>query len=810
MTDQQRTRSDKNKLQAPRAQLHSVSEREEAAGFAFASQIQRSPLPHPTSPNNPFFSLGVKLHRPENPTDDIETSDTEDAHKRKPTGPKSVRKSSSFTPAPPAAEISTSALLSSAKQPNEQRSPLATTSLSPNSKPTTTLTESGKLTEQHNPRERELELAAFADKNERSQLIHSRAVGSQDSDRSTDGPITKFLPTTKEGYLRNAFIKPDSEGDSEFLSQSHASGGSASQSTYIPSQNSDVQNIADPNRQYNFRQRGPQNESTIRHQFIRKNIQEQCRRCGAIHFYIDEYCTATVDINGSSIMEHLSEDTIEHRVQAKALFSLNEPDFELPRPGKIVPPQIAQQDMALFAEFLKFKAAHVQAIQYIQIPRSSPAIIPPSIENISDDDVQSQTSSRQSNPSAPDMASVIASAISQTMAHTPSALDIATAMASALSKASHNMTTNDPPKITKILDSIHLMTVIWPAYQVYEHQAKKDQCRSLWDLYSHDQKTDILEFFQEPIIIIEDDSVTTLHRNENWFNNLSTPDFLTAMCKELGYSSCIATETALKEIKFPGPLSDLQSWVTFKASWILALKQMSSRSRVSEKNLSTIFKSSLPSNYWKTNYDQQDHRDWLSGYKWCVKQLSNKEFQSGYNIDAEQLLKAAGIKHSTEIEDLKKKIALLESAKNPSNQKKDDLVKIEGKQKHTEHIDEKTKPIKSDNKSWEVQGNVNPKWDPNNQRDDNPDKKPCSICTAIHKYSDTLCTAAKVKGTTTDTPRLDPAILHQRKWDKQELGHYCTKLVSNPATSEKLSIEAHHGKAANTATTLGGGAAKKK
>jgi hypothetical protein len=78
MTDQQRTRSDKNKLQAPRAQLHSVSEREEAAGFAFASQIQRSPLPHPTftkntSPNNPFFSLGVKLHRPENPTDDHQT-----------------------------------------------------------------------------------------------------------------------------------------------------------------------------------------------------------------------------------------------------------------------------------------------------------------------------------------------------------------------------------------------------------------------------------------------------------------------------------------------------------------------------------------------------------------------------------------------------------------------------------------------------------------------------------------------------------------------------------------------------------------
>jgi hypothetical protein len=868
--DPQRTRSDKKKLPVPPGtQLLSVPEREATNERATASSlIQRSPLVFPlfsnTSPNNPFFQLGVKLHRPKSQLIEEEIDDIEDTHTTKRTI--SVKKGTTRNP-PQTSTIPDSTNPESAKQriPPTSAETNSQTSLSPKSNvPRTPASSQITLQSQietaaHHAaalanktpplslRKRELELAAFAGKKERNQLIHSRAVGTQDSERSQDGPLTNFLPKTSDGYLRNPFIKDENESDSQFLSQSQilsqsqVSGGSAS-STYVPTQDSDALNIADPTREYNLR-RGPQRESAIRQQFIRKNIQKQCRRCGAIHFYIDEYCTATVDINGSSNMEHLSEETIDHRAKARALFSLNQPDFQLPPPAQIASPAMTKDDMALFAEFLKFKAAHAQAQQANPV-RNTPPIIPSSLDNPSDDDGKSHTSSRRSNQTAsdtssvtssrrsirsthmdsvtssrrsnqsPDMASVIACAITKTMANTPSAVDIATAMASALGNASHNMTTNDPPKITKIYDSIHLMTVIWPAYQVYEHQAPAtSQCRSLWDLYSHDQKTDVLEFFQEPIIIVEDDSVTTLHRNKNWFDNLSTPDFLTAMCRELGYASCIATEHALKEIKFPGPLSDLQSWVTFKAAWILALKQMSSRSRVSEKNLSTIFKNSLPSNYWKTNYDQQGHRDWLSGYKWCIKQLSNKEFQSGYNIDAEQLLKTAGIKHSSEIEELKKKIALLESAKNSPFQKKDDHTKSEGKHKEkAESTDAKTKSDKSeksDNK-WEVQGNVNPKWDPDNPRDDNPDKKNCSTCTALHKYADELCTAAKVKGTTTDTPRLAPDILQQRKWDKQELGHYCTKLVSNPSISSgKTSIEAHHGKAAATAATLGGAAKKK-
>ncbi len=848
----QRTRSDKKKTPAlQRTALLSILERE-ATPSATASLLQRSSSALPafanTSPNNPYFPLGVQLHTPKsNIQTEPTVDDIEDFEQPAKLSGNYARRSTAFTNPPTfpvqlhsAKEIiqilSQSTLPAVSHISQQKIEKAAAQSASPSLRlPIQVQPVQAAPTGIHllTPRQRELALAALAGPKERKQLAHSRVLGSQDSERSQDGPITQFLRHTKDGYLPGNFIVEESENGSNFNSQSHTSdpsGGSASQD-YYPSQNSDAQNVADPTRHYNFRsQRASRNsESEIRKQFIRKNGHDQCHRCGAIHFYIDEFCTAKHDIDGN-LTAQLPHDTIEHRLRARELFSLNEPDVmpvsQPATPVVTAPLQIQAEDMALFAEFIKFK----QATQNAGLPaifidsgrREMPGPDPgpsnrikhqvppaPLDAPLSDDDneeQQSQTSSRsrRSSRSSQDIASVIASAISQTLAHTPSASEIAIAMATAMGKSSHNMTTNDPPKITKILDSIHLMTVIWPAYQAYEHQAGRTPYRSLWDLYNHDQKVDILEFFQEPVIIVDDDNTTVLHRNEEWFDSLSSLEFLTAMCRELGYPSVIIAESALKAITFPGPLSDLQSWVTFKAAWTLALKQMSARSRISDKNLSTIFKNSLPSAYWKSNYDQQGHRDWLSGYKWCVKQLSNKEFQSGYNIDAEQMLKSADAKHSAEIEKLKLKIATLESAV-PSHQKKEvKSDKVEGKAKSAEQVD---KP-KSD-KPWEVQGNVNPKWDPQNQRDDNPHKIPCVTCTALHKYSHELCTAAKVKGTQKDTPRLDPKVLQQRKWDKQELGHYCTKLVPNPALPATKTIEIHHANAADTAATLGGSAKKK-
>jgi hypothetical protein len=124
-----------------------------------------------------------------------------------------------------------------------------------------------------------------------------------------------------------------------------------------------------------------------------------------------------------------------------------------------------------------------------------------------------------------------------------------------------------------------------------------------------------------------------------------------------------------------------------------------------------------------------------------------------------------------------------------AKQAKPDETKSEKSAKHAE--------VKTASAKFESQGNVNPKWDPENPRDDNPAKIPCGTCEGLHKYADKFCTASKIKGTSKDTPRLTPLDLQQRKYDRQELGHYCNTLTSKPT-----SIADHHETAAAASATI--------
>ena len=108
--------------------------------------------------------------------------------------------------------------------------------------------------------------------------------------------------------------------------------------------------------------------------------------------------------------------------------------------------------------------------------------------------------------------------------------------------------TNDPPKITNISDSIYLMDTIWPAYQEYVHKGGK---KSLWQLYSADQKKTILELFRDPIILIDGDSAITIHRDQQYFDAFTTnEEFLECLCSEFGFPDVVSAERAFKAIKF--------------------------------------------------------------------------------------------------------------------------------------------------------------------------------------------------------------------------------------------------------------------
>jgi hypothetical protein len=368
---------------------------------------------------------------------------------------------------------------------------------------------------------------------------------------------------------------------------------------------------------------------------------------------------------------------------------------------------------------------------------------------------------------------------------TATATQIGAALAQALGghqNQPNQLMTNDPPKITNISDSIYLMDIIWPGYQEYVHKGGKT---SLWNLYSHDQKKTILELFRDPVIHIDGESAITIHRDRSYFDKFTNEQFLECLCGELGFPDVVTTERAFKAIKFTPPASARINWVNYKTKWDLTLKQTSASSRLSAKSMVNIFKQGIPDHYFRTCFEQQNHKDWIAAYEWCMLQLTNSKFLEGMNRHASSHLSEIETKHASEVESLK---AIIATLKGPSP----------AKAKSDESKSAKPAESKSAVKSkHESQGNVNPKWDPENPRDDNPLKTKCKICEGLHKYADEFCTASKIKGTTTDTPRLTSLQLQQRKYDRQELGHYCNNLTAKPA-----SITDHHETAAAASATI--------
>jgi hypothetical protein len=644
-----------------------------------------------------------------------------------------------------------------------------------------------KMAPQQTARDTELLLAQHADRTERKSIIHSRAIASQDSVRSIDGPLVQFLKKSTDGYLLSSFVVQDSQPSSQFISQPNASsqspsGGSASDSSFVPTQTSDQQNIPNSSRQYNFRHQGT---IDLRGEFIRKNMKNGCQRCGTAHEYIDELCTHSHNTMNDQLCP-LSTEQCEHRIRSKRLMGF--------------PAEHTQFDDDEHTAWLQWKERR-KTLLAEAVAESAHRLLHPSDDHTphsADEDSLSRSSAQSSRKSQSSRASKHHS--SSTPA--PSAIDIAVAVAAAVGNSQqkvNNLVTNDPPIISNVEDSNYLMDTIWPAYQKYVHLAGDGPHRSLWDLYSPDQKQTMIDNFSDPVTTqINPTTIQTLHRNREWFNNLSNEQFLEEMCKELGFQDVMATETALKAIKFKGTVNQKKNWVNFKASWTLAVKQMSSRSQLSDKSMSIIFKNSIPDQYWRTNYEQQNHKSWLQGYAWCISKLLDTPFQNGFSRHTESLIKTAETKHHAEIDALKRTVAELEASslhkgadKRPDKAKAIPPVDIPGT----------TAPTKA---AWDTQKNVNPLWDPTNQRDDNKDKKPCSICSGIHKYKDELCTASKIKGTTTDTPRLSPTELQKRKWARQQLGFYCSSLTNPPTedASTPSSIESHHQKAAAVAKTV--------
>jgi hypothetical protein len=646
-------------------------------------------------------------------------------------------------------------------------------------------------------------------KAEKHAIHTARNIGSQDSAHSQDGPMLRHLAKTKEGFYREDFVSSDHDSSPEFSNSERES----SQSSFKASQVSDTANVPNPEREYNFRPRSARAHvpSQLPRELILQNSHEndavadirpeqfsididdfisddQCERCGIYHGYVAHLCTEIEDIDGHAI-ESLSASELNFRnatkhnlLQRKSMLK-EQAKFEEEKRIHLLDLQHwqHQRDVFMRKNGIQWTQSQIsnssEAQSLSQVAPSTSVSLhhraPTNTQDIAADDLSDSQSQRSSR--SQDMQQLVSATATQ----------IGVALAQALGGHQgqpNQLMTNDPPKITNISDSIYLMDVIWPGYQEYVHKGGKT---SLWNLYSHDQKKTILELFRDPVVLIDGDSAITIHRDRNYFDRFTNEQFLECLCGELGFPDVVTTERAFKAIKFVAPASARINWVNYKTKWDLTLKQTSKSSRLSSKSMVNIFKQGIPDHYFRTCFEQQNHKDWIAAYEWCMLQLTNSKFLEGMNRHASSHLSEIETKHASEVELLKAQIATLKGSTS-TKPKVDDS-------KSAKPIETKA-TIKG---KFESQGNVNPKWDPENPRDDNPSKKLCGTCDGLHKYADEFCTASKKKGTSTDTPRLSPLVLQQRKYDRQELGHYCNTLTAKPA-----SIADHHETAAAASATI--------
>lgn len=639
----------------------------------------------------------------------------------------------------------------------------------------------------------------------------ARNIGSQDSARSRDGPMIKHLSKTKDGFLNDDFVSEDHDSTPEASSTERFS----SQSSYLESQASDTANVPDPKRVYNFRPRSARGQqihesnqqisheveivTDFRPEQLSGDLEDffsddTCERCGQYHGYVTELCTEIVDIDGHEL-EPLASPDINFRMATKVNLQQRrsmlkeQAKFEEEKRNHLLDLQHFQHQRDSFMRRNGMQWTHSQlsnsseAHSLSQLAPSTSVShhrAPANTQELAPDDF-SDGQSQRSSRSQTDMQQIVAATATQ----------IGTALAQALGSHQgqpNQLMTNDPPKITNIADSAYLMDVIWPGYQEYVHKGGK---KSLWNLYSHDQKKTILELFRDPIILIDGDSAITIHRDRNYFDKFTNDQFLECLCAELGFPDVVTTERAFKAIKFMAPASVRINWVNYKSKWDLTLKQITKSSQLSAKSMVNIFKQGIPDHYFRTCFEQQNHKDWLQAYDWCMIQLTNAKFLEGMNRHASSHLSEIETKHASEVELLKAQIATLKGPQ-PAKAKADDSKQAKS-----------AEPKTAAKNKFESQGNVNPRWDPENPRDDNPSKAKCKICEGLHKYADEFCTASKIKGTTTDTPRLTSLQLQQRKYDRQELGHYCNNLTAKP-----VSIADHHETAAAASAAIQSSAKK--
>ena len=357
-----------------------------------------------------------------------------------------------------------------------------------------------------------------------------------------------------------------------------------------------------------------------------------------------------------------------------------------------------------------------------------------------------------------------------------------------------------PPEHGEWDDVEHLMNKFLPVYERYKHSCKRGYHNSIWELYTPTQRRKIAKFLSDKA---DEHSVNAKHDS---LAQLTNEDFLAQLCAAKGHSTSSLTELALRAIEFKGKLTEKASWINHETAWEECLKKSSANGIVEEKRLLTIYRDSIPDQYFQSALLQRKFFTWKEAHAFILTQLKNTAFIIPYHETCVKRLQQEASSTSLRRGEQEKPSSKPRHPADSTSSHRDREPHAGGAATPAHERSDKSEFKPLDYRNQYGIRNVNPNMkNPNFTL--NKDNTPCSRCGRTHKWTADMCTEAESKDGTPLTMSKDEVTT--RMLARWSAGFFFKKRVAAAYASPSAQESAAASTKAANAIQGGGGVTKK-
>ena len=255
------------------------------------------------------------------------------------------------------------------------------------------------------------------------------------------------------------------------------------------------------------------------------------------------------------------------------------------------------------------------------------------------------------------------------------------------------------------------MSTWHPIYEQYKASCGTTvRFESIWEIYTSTAKKRIAKFLSTDGNLVSEEDLSTL----------TNAQFLQLMCNKKGHSTTALTETALREIKFIGAVTERANWVNHESSWEESLALCSVNGEITQKRLIVIYRESIPDKFFQTHMSQNRFDTWTQMHQHMLLQITKSAFIIPWHDDVQTRQKVK--EKETPASDTSKKYKKAD-APSVTDSPFDPLTFMVGKLT-----------------------NVNPNFKKDFTL--NPSKAMCTRCDELHRWLPPMCTNRKNKAGT--------------------------------------------------------------